>query len=69
MPSRDPSQRLLDTLIPTETPNVLSRSLAALVMGALSQAEATKDLTNRVCDRYIGFQARQSLNRTPSSGT
>ena len=69
MPMHEPSLRLMDTLLNSETQTVLSCSLAPLVIGALSQVEATIDLTNRVCDRYIIFQTRKTLDRAPSSGT
>jgi hypothetical protein len=59
MPIYEPSLRLMNTLLNAETRNVLSCSLAALVIGALSQVEATIELTNRVCDRYVAFQTRQ----------
>ena len=67
MPIQDPSTRLINTLFNPENGNVLSSSLAALVIGALSQAEATMELTNRVCDQYSGFQSRHTLDRAPSS--
>ena len=67
MPIHEPSPRLMNTLLNDETRNVLSSSLAALVIGALSQAEATMELTNRVCDRYSAFQTRQTFDRAPSS--
>ena len=60
MPIYEPSLRLMNTLLNAETRNVLSCSLAALVIGALSQVEATMELTNRVCDRYVAFQTRQT---------
>ena len=69
MPMHEPSLRLMNVLLNAETGNLFSCSLAALVIGALSQAEATMELTNRVCDRYIAFQSRQTLDRAPSSGT
>jgi hypothetical protein len=68
MPIYEPSLRLMNTLLNAEPRNVLSCSLAALVIGALSQVEATMELTNRVCDRYVASQTRQTLGRTPSSG-
>ena len=66
MPIHEPSLRLMNTLLNAQTGNVLSCSLLALVIGALSQAETTIELTNRVCDRYIAFQARQILDRASS---
>jgi hypothetical protein len=68
MPMHESSLRLMNTLLNSETRNVLSCSLAPLLIGALSQVEATIDLTNRVCDRYIAFQTRQALDHAPSSG-
>ena len=64
MPIYEPSLRLMNTLLNAETRNVLSCSVAALVIGALSQVEATMELTNRVCDRYVASQTRQTLGRT-----
>lgn len=68
MPIHEPSLRLMNTLLNAETRNVLSCSLAALVIRALSQVEVTMEVTNRVCDRYAVFQTRQTLARTPSLG-
>jgi hypothetical protein len=66
MPMNEPSLSLMNTLLNAETRKVLSCSLPALVIGALSQVEVTIDLTNRVCDRYLAFQ---TLDRAPSSRT
>jgi hypothetical protein len=55
MPMHESSLRLMNTLLNSETRNVLSCSLASLLIGALSQVEATINLTNRVCDRYLAF--------------
>ena len=68
MPIYEPSLRLMNTLLNAEPRNVLSCSVAALVTGALSQVEATMELTNRVCDRHLVFQTRQTLGSTPSLG-
>ena len=68
MPIHEPSLRLMNTLLNAETRDVLSGSLAALVIGALSQVEVTMEVTNRVCDRYAVFQTRQTLARTLSLG-
>jgi hypothetical protein len=59
MPIYEPSLRMMSTLLNADTGNVLSRSLVALVIGAMSQVEATMELTNRVCDRYVASQPRQ----------
>jgi hypothetical protein len=68
MPIHQPSLRLMNTLFIAETHSALSCLLPAMVIGALSQVEATMELTNRVCDRYIAFQTRQTFDRAPSSG-
>ena len=68
MPIQQPSLRLMNTLLNAETRIALSCLLPAMVIGALSQVEATMELTNRVCDRYIAFQTRQTFDRAPSSG-
>jgi len=67
MPVYEPSLRLMHTLLNAESGNVWSCSLAALVIGALSQVESTLELTNRVCDRYVASQTRQTWGRTTSS--
>jgi hypothetical protein len=69
MPIHEPSLSLMNTVLHAETRNVLSCSLVALVIGALSQVEGTIELTNRVCDRYIAFQTRKTLDSAPSSAT
>jgi hypothetical protein len=67
MPIYEPSLKMMNTLLNAETRNVLSVPLVALILSAVSQVEATMELTNRVCDRYFGFQTRQDLDRNPSS--
>jgi hypothetical protein len=69
MPIHESSLSLMNTVLNSQTRNVLSCSLAALVIGALSQVEGTIELTNRVCDRYIAFQTRKTLDSAPSSAT
>jgi hypothetical protein len=68
MPIYEPSLRLLNTFLNAETRNVLSCSLAALVIGALSQVDTTMELTNRVCDRYVAFQTGPPSDNTSSPG-
>jgi hypothetical protein len=67
MPIYEPSLKMMNTLLNAETRNVLSVPLVALILSAVSQVEATMELTNRVCDRYFAFPTRQAFDRTPSS--
>ena len=46
----DPSLKMVHAFLDPETPKALSLPLAALIAGALSQVEATIELTNRVYD-------------------
>ena len=46
----EPSLKVVNAFLDPETPKALSLPLAALITGALSQVEATIELTNRVCD-------------------
>jgi len=46
----EPSIQVVHAFLDLETPKALSVPLAALIAGALSQVEATIELTNRVYD-------------------
>jgi hypothetical protein len=46
----EPSLKVVHAFLDPETPKALSLPLAALITGALSQVEATIELTNQVCD-------------------
>jgi hypothetical protein len=48
--THEPSLKIVHTLMDPETRKALSLPMAALITGALSQVEATIELTNRVCD-------------------
>jgi hypothetical protein len=50
MPTYEPSLKIVHAVTNPEIRKVLSLPLAALITGALSQVEATIELTNRVCD-------------------
>ena len=50
MPTYEPSGKIVHAFLDPETRIALSLPLAALITGALSQVEATIELTNRVCD-------------------
>jgi len=50
MTTHAPSLKIVHAFLEPETRKVLSLPLAALITGALSQVEATIELTNRVCD-------------------
>ena len=46
----EPSLTVVHALLHPDTRKALSLPLAALITGALSQAETTIELANRVCD-------------------
>jgi len=50
MSTYQPSLKIVQAFLEPETRKALSLPLAALITGALSQVEATIELTNRVCD-------------------
>jgi hypothetical protein len=50
MMTHEPSLKIVHALFDPEAHKVLSLPLAALITGALSQVEATIELTDRVCD-------------------
>ena len=50
MPTDQPSLKIVHALLDPETHKALSLPLAALITSALSQVEATIELTNRVYD-------------------
>jgi hypothetical protein len=50
MPTYEPSLKIVHAFLVPETRKALSLPLAALITGALSQVEATIELTNRVYD-------------------
>ena len=50
MPIYKPSP---DMMYNTVNSNSLPLSITVLVVGVLSQVEATIELTNRICDRYL----------------
>ncbi len=50
MQTYEHSLKVVRTLLEPETRKALSLPLAALITGALSQVDATIELTNRVCD-------------------
>jgi len=45
-----PSPKIVDALLALETQQALSRPMAALIVGAVSQVEALIELADRVCD-------------------
>jgi hypothetical protein len=69
MSFNEPSPMSINTPVDIETSNLSSCSLSALLIGALSQVATTIELTNRVYDRYMGFQTRPTLDRALPSGT
>lgn len=46
----EPSLKMVHAFLDPEARKALSLPMAALITGALSQVEATIELTNRVCD-------------------
>jgi hypothetical protein len=56
----EPSLKVIHAFLEPETPKSLSLPLAVLITGALSQAEAAIELTNRVCDSVF----HQSIKAT-----
>ena len=51
--THEPSLKIVHTFLDPDTRQALSLPLAALITGALSQVEATIELTNRVCDAVV----------------
>lgn len=68
MPSHEPFPISINTPVDIETSKLLSCSLSALLIGALSQVATTIELTNRVYDRYMAFPTRQTRDRVLPSG-
>ena len=64
MTTHEPSLKMVHAFLDTETRTALSLTFAALITGALSQVEATIELTNRVCDSYFTGQT----SRCPTRG-
>jgi hypothetical protein len=60
----EPSLKLVHSFLDSETRKALSPPLAALITGALSQAETTIELANRVCDSVF----HRPIQRTSDSG-
>jgi len=63
MPTYEPSLKIVHAFLDPEAHKALSLPLAALITGALSQVEATIELTNRVCDSVF----HRLRNTTPDS--
>jgi hypothetical protein len=57
------SLKVVHAFLDPETPKALSVPLAALIAGALSQVEATIELTNRVFDSYFTRSIKTRLTR------
>lgn len=49
----EPSLKMMQSLLAAETHNAFSIQVTVLVVGALSQVDATIELTNRICDKYL----------------
>lgn len=68
-----PSPQIVDSLLALETQKALSRPMAGLILGAVSQVEALIDLANRVCDPVFSHPMKTatdcgSVARVPKSG-
>ena len=48
-----PSLEIAQAILAPETRKVLSPSMAALILGAVSQVEAVMEIVDRVCDPYF----------------
>lgn len=53
MPIYKPSLKMMHCLLTTESHNTLAIPLTVLAVGVLAQVEATIELTNRICDKYL----------------
>jgi hypothetical protein len=59
-----PSLKVIHAFLDPGTPKALSLSLAALITGALSQAEAAIELTNRVYDSVFHENSQRGTSNT-----
>jgi hypothetical protein len=59
-----PSPKIVDALLALESQNALSRPMAALILGAVSQVEALIELADRVIDPVF----RHPIKTTPDCG-
>ena len=59
-----PSPKIVDALLALESQNALSRPMAALILGAVSQVEALIELADRVTTPVF----RQPIKTTPDCG-
>ena len=60
----EPSLKVVHAFLDPDTRKALSLPLAVLITGALSQAETTIELANRVCDSVF----RRSVKTVTDSG-
>jgi hypothetical protein len=60
----EPSLKMMHAFLDPDTRKALSLPLAVLITGALSQAETTIELANRVCDSVF----RRSVKTMTDSG-
>jgi len=59
-----PSPKIVDALLALESQNALSRPMAALILGAVSQVEALIELADRVTAPVF----RHPIKTTPDCG-
>ena len=57
-----PSPKIVDTLLALETQKALTRPMAALILGAVSQVEALIELADRVCDPVFRQAVKPTTN-------
>jgi hypothetical protein len=67
MPIYQPSPKIVSSLLRCESRSGLPVPISAVVMRILSQVEATIELTNRICDRYLPDRTGQPMKQVRTS--
>jgi hypothetical protein len=49
----EPSLKMMHSLLTSEARNTRSLPVTVLIAGSLSQVDATIELTNQICDKYL----------------
>jgi hypothetical protein len=62
------SLKLAHALLAPETQTVLSLPVAALILGAISQAETVMEIVDRVCDARFRSSVKVASSSVPSAG-
>ena len=60
------SLKMAQALLAPETQEALSLPTAALILGAVSQAETVMEIVDRVCDPLFRAQSREQMLRDKS---